>query len=337
MIAKTTRGKYTDLTYDGHVVIADAQGKIVYYYGDPFRFTFARSSTKPFQALAALETGAIDHYKISQKELAIMCGSHGGTQDHVDAVASILKKTKLSVEHLQCGAHPPLMKDARLLMEEKGEEPTALHNNCSAKHAAMLISALYKNEDLKSYLDEDHPHQKRILKVLSDFTDMDAELFGIATDGCGAPVHGAPLYKWAQAFARLDDDSFLPQKKRHDNIRRITKAMEKYPEMVSGESRLCTDLMLHLKNKVVAKGGANAFYALTIKHKGLGLAVKVESGEADLLPGIVLEALLQAGIITEQDKKPFESYLSMKLKNHQGKVVGETKVDFKLKVNRENL
>ena len=337
MIAKTTRGNYTDLTYEGHVVISDAEGRILYYYGDPFRFTFARSSAKPFQALCALETGALDHYKISEKELAIMCGSHGGSEKHTKAVASLLKKGGLSVSDLQCGAHPPLMEDARILLQEKGEEPTALHNNCSAKHGAMLLSAHYKNEDLTSYTEIHHPHQKRILKILGEFTDMDPELFGIAMDGCGVPVHGAPLYKWAQAFARLDDYSSFPGKKRQENIRRITKAMEKYPEMVSGKGRLCTDLMVHLKNKVIAKGGANAFYALAIKNRGLGLAVKVESGEADLLPGIVLEALLQVGVITKEEKKPFENHLSIKLKNHQGKVVGETTVDFELKINKENL
>lgn len=335
MIATTTRGDIIDLSYEGHVVIADTQGRILYYYGDPFRMTFARSSTKPFQALCALETGALDHYNISDKELAIMCGSHGGSQEHTETVLSLLKKADLDPSFLQCGAHAPLMKEARLLLQEKGEEPTALHNNCSGKHGAMLLSSKHKGEDLNSYPLIQHPHQQRILTLLGEFTQMDPSLFGLAMDGCGVPVHAAPLYKWAQAFARLDDPRGFSQE-RQDRIRRVTAAMENYPEMVSGKGRLCTDLMLHLKDKVIAKGGANAFYALAIKHKGLGLAVKVESGEANLLPGIVLEALYQAGVISLEEKEPFSSYLDLHLTNHQGRIVGETKVDFQLKANPEN-
>ncbi len=336
MIARTTRGNFTDLTYNGHVVIADTQGRILYYHGDPFRFSFARSSTKPFQALLALESGALDYYGITDKELAIMCGSHGGTAEHADTVLGLLQKGGLSPKHLQCGSHPPLMKKGRIELAEAGEEASALHNNCSGKHGAMLLSAAFLGEDLKSYTEASHPHQQRILKLLGEFTSMDPELFGIAMDGCGVPVHAAPLYKWAQAFARLDDPRGFSEK-RQQCLARITGAMAQYPEMISGEGRLCTDLMIHLKDKVIAKGGANAFYALAIKNQGLGLAIKIESGESNLLPGIVLDSLLQIGIITPQEMIPFMNFLDQKITNHQGKVVGETLIDFKLECNRENL
>lgn len=336
MIAQTTRGDFTDLTYKGHVVIADSQGRILYYHGNPFRLTFARSSTKPFQALVALESGSLDHYGLTDKELAIMCGSHGGTREHTDTLRGLLLKGGLGPQDLQCGAHPPLMKKARTQLAQAQQEPSALHNNCSGKHAAMLLTAAFLGEDLGSYTQPSHPHQQRILELLGEFTAMDPELFALAMDGCGVPVQGAPLYKWAQAFARLDSPEGFTEK-RKSYIGRITRAMEKYPQMVSGEGRLCTDLLIHLKDKVIPKGGANAFYALAIKNHGLGLAIKIESGEGHLLPSIVLESLLQIGIISPEEKKPFKNYLDQKIINHQGEVVGETLIDFKLKCNRENL
>lgn len=336
MIARTTRGKYTDLTYQGHVVAADTQGRILYHHGDPFRFTFARSSTKPFQALLALESGAADFFGITDKELAIMCASHGGTTEHAQTVASLLRKAGLGPEDLCCGAHAPLMKKGREELKALGEEPTALHNNCSGKHAAMLLTAKFLGETLSGYREPTHPHQKRITALLGEFMAMHPDRFGLATDGCGVPVHAAPLYKWAQAFARLAEPiGFSPQ--RVQAIRRITQAMADYPEMISGEGRLCTDLMIHFKDRLIAKGGAEAFYALGIKELGLGLAVKVESGEAHLLPGIVLEALRQIGVITPEEKEPFFSYIDQKIKNHQGEIVGETLIDFVLKANLENI
>ncbi|HZK09615.1 MAG TPA: asparaginase [Clostridia bacterium] len=329
MIARTTRGKYTDLSYSGHIVVANAQGDILYSHGDPLRFSFARSSTKPLQALLALETGALDHYKITDKELALMCGSHGGSTEHTKVVGEILDKGGLSQKDLQCGAHPPLMKTARKELEKTGQEPNVLHNNCSAKHSAMLLSASYLGQDLKTYTQISHPHQQSIIKLLGEFTSMDPGDFGLAIDGCGVPVHGAPLYKWAQAFARLDETSSF-SKSRQEHILRLSQAMAKYPEMVAGPARLCTDLLIHFKDRVIAKGGANAFYALSLKNQGLGIAIKVESGESRLLAGIILQTLLQLGIISPEEMSPFESYTKQELINHQGVLVGETLVDFKL-------
>lgn len=89
VVAKVYRGSLVDLTHIGHVAVVDYTGRILNSYGDPKRITFARSSAKPIQTIPILESGAIEAYGISDKEIAIFCASHSGESFHVDAVKSI--------------------------------------------------------------------------------------------------------------------------------------------------------------------------------------------------------------------------------------------------------
>ena len=74
----------------GNAAIVGVDGQLLYRIGDPDYFTYMRSTAKPLQASAAVECGAIDHFKITDAELAVMCGSHIGDQYHIDALESIL-------------------------------------------------------------------------------------------------------------------------------------------------------------------------------------------------------------------------------------------------------
>ena len=80
----------------GNAAIVGVDGQLLYRIGDPDYFTYMRSTAKPLQASAAVECGAIDHFKITDAELAVMCGSHIGDQYHIDALESILAKIGLS-------------------------------------------------------------------------------------------------------------------------------------------------------------------------------------------------------------------------------------------------
>lgn len=327
MLVRTTRGDYTDLIYRGHIVVADAKGQILYYHGNPDQLVFPRSATKAIQALAALETGALEYYGIIDKELALICGSHGGTKEQTALVETILGKAGLTKDQLQCGSHLPLDKKERREMLRQGLSPSPLHNNCSAKHAAMLLSSSYLNEDLNSYLDFNHPHQLRILQLMEDFTDIKKEDIGLALDGCGVPVHGGPIKNWARAFARLvDTDNFSST--RQAQIKRIRGAIRSNPEMLASEGRMDTDLIL-ATNGLIPKIGANGFYSLALEEEKLGIAIKIESGHEEVLIPVVVHVLDQLGI--EVDKAKLKNHLSTEIYNHQKKVVGQTIVDFKLR------
>src|SRR5437016_3345218 len=131
VLVEVTRGPIVESVHYGVVAVADVEGNLAAWAGDPNVVTYYRSSSKPIQAVPVVESGAADHFGLSDKEIAVICGSHGGEDIHVEAVLSILDKIGLGPDALACGVHAPYDKAAAHTLEEHGEAPTALHNNCS--------------------------------------------------------------------------------------------------------------------------------------------------------------------------------------------------------------
>ncbi|MYB75582.1 MAG: asparaginase, partial [Chloroflexi bacterium] len=92
---EVTRGTLVESAHRAHAAVVDATGNILYAAGEPERVTFLRSSAKPIQALAMVESGAAEHFGLTDRELAVMCASHFGEPFHVAAVQSILQKIGL--------------------------------------------------------------------------------------------------------------------------------------------------------------------------------------------------------------------------------------------------
>ncbi len=330
IVAKVYRGDLVDLTHIGHVAVTDFTGKLLYYCGDPGRVTFARSSAKPMQAIPVIEIGAFDAYGISDRELALMCASHSGESFHVEAVRSILQKAGLDEGYLQCGTHYPFADYAAAELRRMGQKPTEVHCNCSGKHAGMLITANYLKEDLDSYYKPEHPVQQRIMKTIGEICDYDASKIITATDGCGVPVHAMPLQVFAQGFARLSKPEVLGNR-REEVVRRVTEAMTAYPEMVGGTDRFCTDLMKVCGDRLFAKAGAAAYYAVGLKDQGIGISFKIEDAAKNIVFAVVLEVLKKLDIISAAELKALEKHYVLQEKNHKGEIVGHTEIDFELK------
>lgn len=329
IVAKVFRGELVDLTHIGHVAVVDHTGKLLYHYGNPERVTFARSSAKPMQTIPVLESGAADAYGITDKEIALMCASHSGESFHVEAVRSILDKAGLGDQYLQCGTHYPFAEYAAQELRRKDQLPETVHCNCSGKHSGMLITAKYLKEDLDTYYMSEHPVQKRIMKTIAEVCDYEEGKIVTAVDGCGVPVHAMPLDRFAHGFARLSKPELFGEK-RGQVVRRITEAMTDYPEMVAGTDRFCTDLMKVCGDRLFAKLGAAAYFAVGLKDKGIGMTFKVEDGDKNIVYAMVMEVLGQLDIITPEELVKLGKYHTWQDKNHKGEVVGHTEVRFDL-------
>src|SRR5512139_752662 len=106
-IFQLTRGDIVESVHFGAIAIVEAQGRLAAWYGDPSLVTFTRSSAKPLQALPFLENGGMAYYGLTLQEVALLCASHSGTDEHVAVVTSIQAKTGISEADLMCGMHPP--------------------------------------------------------------------------------------------------------------------------------------------------------------------------------------------------------------------------------------
>lgn len=277
VIAYQYRGDLVDQIHRGHIAVTDHTGRILWKLGDPERLTFARSSAKPLQAIPVAESGALEHYGITPQELAVICSSHNGEPFHVKAVESILHKAGLSPDQLCCGSEYPMYVPAEDALKIAGIPRAPIYCDCSGKHAGMLITARHLGESLEGYTALEHPVQQRILSVFAEMCGVETSDVQLAVDGCGVPVHALPLYRLAQGYARMSLPTlFAPT--RAATLRRITSAMTAHPEMVAGTDRICTQLMAAFGDRIFCKSGASAFYAVGIKDKGIGIALKMEDG-----------------------------------------------------------
>lgn len=330
ILVKDYRGELEDLVHPGIITIVDYEGNLLHSIGDEKRFVFARSSMKPIQALSVVESGAFEHYKISDRELAVMCASHSGEEYHENSVRSILAKGGLDESYLKCGIHLPFNEKRKKEFVKRGIEPREIHNNCSGKHSGMLITSKYLGYDLDHYFLVNHDIQNLIIKNISEICDFPKEDIKIGVDGCGVPVHALPMYNIAYGFARfIKPDVF--DEGRQKAMKKIADAMSEYPEMVGGTDRICTDLMKHFGDRLIAKGGANGFYMLAIKDKGIGIAIKMLDGTTENLPIVIFEVLEKLGVIEREELKSFNKiHTNFNVYNHRKEVVGRKEIAFSL-------
>jgi L-asparaginase II len=285
-----TRGEQPESWHDIHVAVVDVDGCLRLACGDPNLPTFPRSSSKPVQALP-LASAAPD---LPLDELAIACASHSGTAGHVNVVHRLLARSGSDVSDLRCGAHPPLEPAASAELIRRGETPSALHHNCSGKHAGMLLACTRLGFPRTGYTDPEHPLQRRIRALHVELADLPPEAIRAGTDGCSLPAFALPLHGMARVGARFA----APTGGDRAALERVFQAMRAHPWLVAGPERLDTTLM-PLVNGMVSKMGAEGFYLMALRDTPLGplgVALKTADGAERARPYAALAVLEALGV-----------------------------------------
>jgi L-asparaginase II len=332
IIANVYRGGAVESSHSGHVAVVDAEGRLRYFYGDPYRMTYGRSVMKPIQAIPVITTGTAERFGLDEADLALCCGSHNGEQRHRARVYDMLRRAGQKEAVLQCGTHVPRDTESyhRLIREEKPLTP--VYSNCSGKHAGMVATAVHMEEDLATYHLLDHPVQRRILDMVAEMTRYPRNRISIGVDGCSVPAHRLPLFHLAWAYARLAAPGSISPGHVREAAVRIADAMTAHPEMVAGRGRYCTDLMEAFGGRIIGKLGAEAVYCVADRERGLGIAVKIEDGAERVLYTVVNEVLRQLRIGTDGALDRLAKYTAPDVKNMSGKAVGQIQADFMLRL-----
>jgi L-asparaginase II len=88
LLAVSKRGTIIENLYSGWICVVNKDKKVVYRKGNVNDSAFLRSCAKPVQAIPVIESDI----KLTQKELAIICGSHTGSKYHQAVLKEIIKK-----------------------------------------------------------------------------------------------------------------------------------------------------------------------------------------------------------------------------------------------------
>ncbi|THZ65918.1 L-asparaginase II [Aureobasidium pullulans] len=340
------RGGVVENSHIVHAAIVDSENNLLFSLGDPNRLTLARSAAKPFQALAILETGAAEKFNFDEADVALMCGSHNSENKHVSRVTAMLDKAGVSEENMNCGGHPALSKIINNGWIKDGFAPTAIYSNCSAKHVGMLAAAKSLDAGIENYHDPAHPVQAEIKRVHEDLSKLKPEEIYWVIDGCNAPSPALPLSSMALMYAALANaaDQEKPTDQSIQNQARVFNAMVTHPEMIGGDSRFCTDLMRAFSGALVGKLGAEGCYGIGVRDcestrrlgakNGLGIAIKIEDGNIDMLYVALMEVLTRLDIGTEDVRESLKTTHCTMPKNTMGVVTGHT--SFKMDLNKRN-
>ena len=306
-LAETTRSGFVECVHRGAVVALDRDGSIAFAAGDPSVAVYPRSSTKPLQALAMVESGL----RLPPDLLALVCASHGGTAVHLEGVRRILEGADLTEASLGNTPDLPLDGDASREVVRSGGGRTALQQNCSGKHAGMLATCVINGWPLESYLDENHPLQLAITALLPTMTEE--AVIHIGVDGCGAPAHVMSLAGLARAFRNIAIGAA------GDSSRQVAAAMSAHALLLGGAGRDVTELVQAVPG-IVAKDGAEGVYAAALPD-GRAVAIKVADGASRARPPLMLAALRALGV----DVAAVEPLVRQTILGH-GREVGEVRI-----------
>ncbi|HEY2954409.1 MAG TPA: asparaginase [Candidatus Eisenbacteria bacterium] len=315
------RGAIAESHHAMQAEVCDARGVSVARTAEADRATTFRSSAKPFQLLPLVERGHADRAGLSDEELAVMAASHTGSPYHVGLVRGLLDRLDLPARLLACGYHEPSDPESQARLAAHPGERSPLYNNCSGKHAGMLLLARSEGWPLEGYEKAEHPVQRLMRRTVAEVCGMDPAAVAVAVDGCSASVFGLPLAAMARAYAvlsaaRAEGDA------RARALDRIRRAMQRYPMAVGGRGRFSTTLMEAGGGRWVAKGGAEGLQCVGIPGRGLGLALKCEDGQGRGVAPAVIALLEQIGEIGAADRERLRDLARPVLRNHAGLEVG---------------
>jgi L-asparaginase II len=279
VLAKVTRGDLVESLHLGHLIVLNSDGSTYLSKGSPELPIYPRSAIKSLQAAAMLKAGL----KVELNELAIICASHSGSQKHIDLVTRLLTSRDISISELKNAVDKPLGEKEKISW---GEKPASqLAQNCSGKHAGMLISCQQNGWDMKSYLDSDHPLQ---LAIKNEIEELSGEkVSATSVDGCGAPLFAISLIGLARAISSL-------VKSKDDFYQQIVLACTKYPELVAGEGRLTTR-MIQAVPGLFMKEGAEGVQVCALSD-GRVIAIKIIDGSWRPVAPIIMEIFKWWGV-----------------------------------------
>ncbi len=339
--ATVYRGEAIENTHVAHVAVVQADGRLLYSFGDPSRITLARSAAKPAQALAVLETGALERFGFDEADLAMMCASHSSEARHIERARQMLAKAQVSEADLRCGGHPPLSDAVYIDWLKRDFKPDAVCSNCSGKHAGMLAGARSIGAALSGYELPEHPLQIRVKHTVAEVCDLPDDAVQWSIDGCNLPTPAFALDRLARLFAKLaagEDETSASAaasssiSPRTAALARIYRAMAAHPEWVAGEGRFCTVLMRAFEGALIGKVGADGSYAIGVRASrqtaqlgadgALGIAVKVEDGNIGVLYATVAELLARLDIGSPEQRAQLGAFHAPPMLNTMGVKIG---------------
>jgi L-asparaginase II len=316
LTVQTTRGGVLEMESSVVAVIVDRDGRLVESFGEVSRRVPLRSTAKPLQALALIESGAADALGVSPAELTLACASHNGEDGHVEAITAWLARDGLDETALQCGEALPYLRSIADDYLSSGGHRSRLRHNCSGKHTGFLTLGVHLGADPATYLDRSGSVQSAALAIVAERSGSSLGDDDIVSDGCGAPCPCLTLEALARGWSSLLDDSA------GSSGARIRSAITANPWNLAGTDRFDTAMVSSTGGRVISKVGADGLHIAMIAGVGV-VATKSLAGSGTAAEEALLHLLASNGWLADAE---VESIPRASVRDDAGREVGEISV-----------
>jgi len=204
----------------------------------------------------------------------------------------------------------------------------------------MLLATEVMDVPAANYIDAAHPLQVLIRSTIADFADVEADEIPIAIDGCGVPAFYLSLFRAAFAYARLMETANGKGLERYEeSAARVVESMTSFPHYVAGTWSMTTPLMEAFEGALLAKEGAEGFYAMALSPSlaaelsddcAVGIALKINDGSMTRGRNPVIIRTLDLLGLDAATKPGLQRYRDWPLRNVAGTLVGEVRAEFEL-------
>jgi L-asparaginase II len=325
LFVEVTRNNTVESRHFGAAVVCNEKGEVLHRWGNIEGLVFPRSALKPMLAIQLVESGASDHFDLSDAELSLACSSHQGEPIHQDLVASWLARLGLNEQCLACGPALPEHTESAERLLAKGEHGCRIHHNCSGKHTGFLTTALHLGLPIENYHLLEHPLQQLSMQILSDMAGVDLYRYPMGIDGCGLPAPTMPLLQLGRAVARFAMPLGLSAE-RTRAIYRLHQAITNEPLYIAGHGSVVSELNEATEGSVLAKTGAEGIITAALPERGLGIAVKIADGGSRARSVALLAILDYLGELSDAHKQQLQAHIKPTLINSRGLAVGDIRV-----------
>ena len=321
-LAEVWRGPVVESVHFGVAAVANAAGEIVHGWGDPSIVTFPRSSLKPIQAIALVETGAAKAFGLSDRHIALSSASHVGESIHTDLVHAWLELLDLDEQALACGPDFPRDLDRISAAIRAGQSKSKIFHNCSGKHCGFLTVARHMGWPVEGYNDTAHPTQALYLEILSEFLGRDATALPMGIDGCTLPAPAMSIAEMAVAMARYAAAA-VSSPRRKEAIHTIREAVAQHPEYMSGTNEPTAQVVRATNGGVIMKTGAEGYLAAFLPSQELGVALKIADGSPRARVLALLNLLRQQNLIEPGAQRDLSTLFQETVYDSAGKPAGK--------------